>query len=102
MHYPSMPYAADARESSESYKRQADTDGYLKGLVWLMHMYLVGERPVSFGMPTIQCNVSKLIICSYTVGECPDYRYFYDGNAPKASDLVALCKKTVRPRLLLY
>ena len=27
------------------------------------------------------------------MGECPDYRYFYDGHAPRAKDLAIVCRE---------
>ena len=37
----------------EAHKRPADSDGYLRGLVWLMHMYLVGVYSVYFTAPCV-------------------------------------------------
>ncbi|KAG1676125.1 hypothetical protein FOA52_004965 [Chlamydomonas sp. UWO 241] len=54
----------DALTAAQTHRRAPDVAGYLQGLVWLVHMYLQGE--------------------------CPDFRFYYDGFAPSAAQLVTL------------
>ena len=37
------PVSLLAEEEVDAYKRPPNSEGYLRGLVWLMHMYLQGE-----------------------------------------------------------
>ena len=46
-------------------KRSADANAYLRGLIWLMETYIMGQ--------------------------CPDYRFFYDGIAPSVNQLTQAC-----------
>ncbi|KXZ51587.1 hypothetical protein GPECTOR_12g550 [Gonium pectorale] len=62
---------ADGRGGDEwrGSKAAADPQAYLRGCVWLLQMYLTGE--------------------------CPDYRFYYDGVAPTAAAIKATCEAAV-------
>ncbi|KAL6751305.1 XRN 5'-3' exonuclease N-terminus-domain-containing protein [Haematococcus lacustris] len=56
------PPGARAESPLAAVKGSASAEQYLRGAIWLLHMY--------------------------TAGECPDYRFCYDGLAPSASQTV--------------
>ncbi|PNH06347.1 5'-3' exoribonuclease 1 [Tetrabaena socialis] len=67
-----LPPAANDSGSNDSWpgsKAPADPRAYLRGCVWLLQMYLTGQ--------------------------CPDYRFFYDGMAPTAAALRAACEASI-------
>ncbi|MEW5302265.1 MAG: hypothetical protein WDW36_005067 [Sanguina aurantia] len=61
----SLAHEADADSEWNGRKSSPSAQQYLHGVMWMMQMYLTGE--------------------------CPDYRYNYDGGAPSPSQLAALC-----------